>query len=288
VAEIRDATPEDAEQIYELLDTRSRAAVGISEVSREGVAAELRRLGVDRWVAVEGGKVVGYTHLTSTQELVQAAVDSTIGDRLFSRAVDRARELGFDRIEAIVLPEDAPFDALVRRRGFAHERDVLRMWRMLDDPIPPETWPGGAVVRSYRDTDAQHLHQLLDETYATWDTNYVPQHHDEWLQFMTDHDEFDPELWFLVERDGRLVACALHWKEHQRRGWVKDIVVRESERGRGLGRALLVHGFHAYASREVERVGLKVDSTNPTGAIQLYESLGFRTDRRYGIWNKQL
>jgi len=38
-------------------------------------------------------------------------------------------------------------------------------------------------------------------------------------------------LWFLVERDGELVACAIHWKEHGRRGWLKDIAVHASERG---------------------------------------------------------
>jgi hypothetical protein len=38
----------------------------------------------------------------------------------------------------------------------------------------------------------------------------------------------------------------------------------------------------------VERVGLKVDSTNPTGAPQLYERVGFAIDRRYGIWAKPL
>jgi ribosomal protein S18 acetylase RimI-like enzyme len=105
---------------------------------------------------------------------------------------------------------------------------------------------------------------------------------------MTRHDEFDPALWFLVERDGELVACALHWKEHQRRGWVKDIVVRERERGRGIAKALLHTGLRAYAERGAERVGLKVDSTNPTGAPQLYEKVGFVTDRRYGIWTKAL
>jgi ribosomal protein S18 acetylase RimI-like enzyme len=105
---------------------------------------------------------------------------------------------------------------------------------------------------------------------------------------MTDHAEFDPRMWFLVERDDELVACALHWKEYQRRGWVKDIVVRASERGTGLGKALLHHGLQAYADRGVERVGLKVDSTNPTGAPQLYQRVGFTVDRRYGIWRKQL
>jgi ribosomal protein S18 acetylase RimI-like enzyme len=132
------------------------------------------------------------------------------------------------------------------------------------------------------------VHALLDVTYAGWDVDYVELAHDDWLAFMTDHDEFDPQMWFLVERDGELVACALHWKEHQRRGWVKDLVVDERERGRGLGKALLHHGFRAYADRGAGRVGLKVDSTNPTGAPQLYERVGFETDQRLGIWQKRL
>ena len=89
---------------------------------------------------------------------------------------------------------------------------------------------------------------------------------------MTDHEEFDPALWFLVERDGELVACALHWKEQQSTGWVKDIAVADAERGHGLGSALLDHALRAYAARGVQRVGLKVDSSNPTGAPQLYDA----------------
>ena len=64
--------------------------------------------------------------------------------------------------------------------------------------------------------------------------------------------------------------------------------MREDERGRGLAKALIHHGFKEYAARGVERVGLKVDSTNPTGAPQLYERLGFVTDQRLGIWLKRL
>ena len=105
---------------------------------------------------------------------------------------------------------------------------------------------------------------------------------------MTRHDDFDPALFFLVERGDELVACALHWKESNERGWVKDIVVRERERGQGLGKALLQHAFRAYAARGVKQVGLKVDSTNPTGAPQLYERVGFVTDQRLSIWLKRL
>lgn len=79
------------------------------------------------------------------------------------------------------------------------------------------------------------------------------------------------------------MGAALHWREHQGSGWVKDVVVREQERGRGLGKALLLHGLRAYRDHGATRVGRKVDSTNPTGARQLYERLGWVTDRTYEI-----
>ena len=48
------------------------------------------------------------------------------------------------------------------------------------------------------------------------------------------------------------------------------------------------HGLRVYAERGAERVGLKVDDSNPTGAPRLYASLGFETDRRYERWSKLL
>ena len=162
------------------------------------------------------------------------------------------------------------------------------MWRLLDGDLPEPQWPSGVRVRAYDAADAERVHAFLDEAYAGWDREYVVLPHDEWVAFMTDHDEFDPAFWFLAERDGELVACALHWKPSQGGGWVKDLVVRSDERGAGLGKALLQTGFLEYARCGTARVGLKVDASNPTGAPQLYERVGFVTDRRYEIWLKRL
>jgi ribosomal protein S18 acetylase RimI-like enzyme len=152
------------------------------------------------------------------------------------------------------------------------------MWRPLTDELPAPRWPDGTTLRTYGKGDGPAVKALLDEAYSAWDDAYTLRGQDEWERWMTEHDEFDPELWFLVEREGELVACALHWKAVEGRGWVKDLAVRESERGRGLAKALLQHGFREYAARGVDRVGLKVDSRNPTGALQLYERLGFVVD----------
>jgi mycothiol synthase len=289
VAEIRDATWDDFDAVVELLDARSRAIFGISEVQADHVRQRWQLPGFERgWVADSDHGLVGYASLDATQEATISTTDAQVADALLERVLARAQERGFDHLAVTAVHEDAPLWSLVERGGFELDREILRMWRPLNGDLPSASWPAGVAVRSYTDSDGARVHALLDEAYAGWDRDYVAREHDAWLAFMTEHDDFDPSVWFLVERDGELVACALHWKVHEGRGWVKDIVVRESERGNGLGKALLHHAFSAYAAQGATKVGLKVDSTNPTGAPHLYERVGFVTDQRYGIWIKRL
>ncbi|MGZ4403839.1 MAG: hypothetical protein ACXVRI_13470, partial [Gaiellaceae bacterium] len=211
MADIRTAQPEDLDGIFDLLSTRSRAAFGISEILREHVAHALSRAnGTDRWVAHDEAEIVGYAALDSSQDLVHAAVDPGVGDELLAQAEARAAERGFGHIAVTTVPEDLPLSSLVARHEFVHDRDVLRMWRALDGDLPEVRWPTGVSVRTYEHADGEHVHALLDACYTGWDDTYVAVPHDEWLAFMTDHSEFDPALWFLVERDDDLVACALH------------------------------------------------------------------------------
>ena len=156
-------------------------------------------------------------------------------------------------------------------------RDVVRMWASLERTLPEPEWPDGVTVRTFRPDDAHAVKALLDQAYS-WDDSDAPRAHDEWLHWMTAHDEFDPELWLLAERDGTLVGCALHWLPVDGRGWLKDLAVTEAERGQGLGAALVYAGFHASAERGARVVGLKVASRNPTGALALYERAGFVAD----------
>jgi ribosomal protein S18 acetylase RimI-like enzyme len=281
--DIRVATPDDLDEVVELLTIQSRAAFGVSEVARDQVERGLGAAGADHFLAPGG-----YASLSSAQDLVVASRDAATSDALLGTVAERARERGFGFLRSWIASGDEPFVSLVERSGFEHGGDVLRMWRRLNGDLPEPAWPDGVTARTYTDADAAAVHALIDEGYTSWDDTYVPIAHDDWLEWMTAHDEFDPALWLLVERGGELVACTLCWAPHQRRGWVKDIVVCESERGRRLAKAMLLEQFRAYASRDVESVGLKVDGTNPTGALQLYERFGFVTDQRYGVWVKVL
>jgi mycothiol synthase len=288
VAEIREATPDDLDAVFDLLTARDRAVFGVSETRRTDLEVAWSVPGTDRWVAVDDGGVVGHATLTSAHDFAPAVLADATADALLTCAAERARERGFDHLSLVTDPKDEVRHALAERAGFGLDRQILRMWRSLNGDLPEPRWPDGVTVRTYLPGDARAVQSLLDRSYSGWDRDYVARPPEDWVAFMTGHAEFDPELWFLVERDSQLIACALHWKEHQSRGWVKDIVVAEPERGRGLAKAMLHHAFHAYQRRGAEQVGLKVDSSNPTGALQLYAREGFDTDQTLEIWIKRL
>jgi len=288
VADIRDAHWDDFEAVFALLDARSRAAFGISAQDRKFLRQRWELPGGGRWVAVDGDQIVGYAVLDENQEFSLASFDPAVVDALIAHVEGAAGERAFDRLAVTAVREDRPLYEGLQRNEYELDREILRMWRSLNGNLADPRWPHGVTVRTYVDPDAERVHALLDAAYAGWDEHYVARSHEGWLSFMTSHDEFDPALWFLVEHGEELIACALHWKESRRRGWLKDIVVRDEERGRGLGTALLHHGFHAYAQRGAERIGLKVDSNNPTGAPELYARVGFEVDQRLGIWQKRL
>ncbi len=278
----------DLPAALELLAARDRRTLGVAETTEARLRDRMALPGVDGWVVVgEGSELAGYASLDAAQELDLVAGDDAIAAALLDQVDRRARERGFDALTLTAAPEDAALRAQAVRAGFVHERTTLRMWHRLD-PVAEPVWPDGVAARTYAETDAPAVKALLDRAYGGWDDTYVERPLDDWVAFMTDHDEFDPALWFLVERDGALVACALHWREHQGRGWLKDLAVDASERGSGLGTALVRHGLRTYAGRGAERVGLKVDDANPTGAPELYAKLGFVTDRRYELWARRL
>ena len=282
--QVRAAAAADLDAVFELFAERDRAAFGEVEVLRRHIAEDLELASTDHLVAVDDG-LVGFGKLDGSGQVVVVTADPAAGTTLLGQLEQRADERGFAQLSAIVPHEDTAFAELLRAAGFAHRDDVLRMWRPLAGELDAPETPAGIVVRTYEPADAPAVKALLDAAYA-WDDTDIPLAFDDWLHWMTGGDEFDPELWFLAERDGQLIACALHWDVVDRRGWVKDLAVRESERGRGLGAALLRHGFAAAKARGAEAVGLKVHAANPTGAVRLYEREGFVVDRRYGNWGK--
>jgi mycothiol synthase len=73
-----------------------------------------------------------------------------------------------------------------------------------------------------------------------------------------------------------------------KRGWLEHVSVRRPWRGKGLAKALCADAFRVLRDRGMEEAWLGVDGTNPTGALQLYERLGFTVGRRWHAFGRPM
>ena len=104
-----------------------------------------------------------------------------------------------------------------------------------------------------------------------------------------------PHLW-KVAWDGEQVAGMVlnrldetqNERYRRRRGHTNDIFVRRPWRRRGLARSLLVQSIEMFREMGMEETALGVDTQNPSGALNLYESVGYRMTRQHTFFNKRM
>jgi ribosomal protein S18 acetylase RimI-like enzyme len=73
-----------------------------------------------------------------------------------------------------------------------------------------------------------------------------------------------------------------------KRGWVENISVRRPWRRRGLARALISATIEGLRERGMTEAALGVDTQNVTGALHLYESVGFRPVSKSTTYRKAM
>jgi mycothiol synthase len=181
--------------------------------------------------------------------------------------------------------------ALYQRHGYEPVRWFFDMTRPLSEPIPDVPMPDGLEVRPVtRDTvrpvwDADS--EAFQDHWGGFDTS------DEQLARWLARASFDPTLW-VVAYDGDEVAGgvinAIEADENEalgvNRGWLHSVFTRRPWRKRGLARALIARSLVLLKERGVDQGILGVDADNPTGALGLYEKIGFTVAERSTAWRK--
>ena len=234
------------------------------------------------WLAHDDGRAVAFGALYKP-DTAFARGDIAHIPGLLDEIEGRGREEGLAQLHFVIPDWDERAWSAYEDAGFKLTTEVLQMEVPLDEPPEAARFPQGLTVRTYADADARAVKELLDAAYIAWDETYVPMELNDWVAWMTS-EGFDPTCWWLAGGGGKLGGVCLTWKE----GWVKDLAVTEGWRGKGLGKALLLHALGEHHRRGAPLVGLKVDAVNPTGAIQLYERVGFTTAKRLRVYVKKL
>jgi ribosomal protein S18 acetylase RimI-like enzyme len=181
---------------------------------------------------------------------------------------------------------------LLEGRAFRPVRSFYRMRRDLSQPIPDEYAPEGITLRTFNPKLGASARQALNESFADhW--SFEPVSEEDWQMFFMGRSDFRPDLSFIA-MDGDKVAgiClnVVNRETNERQGthvgWVQDLGVRRAWRKRGVASALLCASMRAFQAGGLDTAMLGVDAENLTGALKLYERLGFAQVKRFISFEK--
>ncbi|HEX7346020.1 MAG TPA: GNAT family N-acetyltransferase [Candidatus Limnocylindrales bacterium] len=204
------------------------------------------------------------------------------------RARERAEEAGDPSpitVRGFAEVTEVGHRALLETEGFHINRWFFLMRRPTLDDIPDAPLPAGIELRPVREADHR---AIFDAEFEAFRDHWQPHDYDEAeFESLYKKADIDTDLW-VVAWDGDEIAGVVQnwiWTDANerlgvKRGWLEHISVRRPWRRRGLGRAITAEALRKLRSAGMTDAMLGVDAENPTGALGLYEGLGFEVEQR--------
>ncbi len=214
-------------------------------------------------------------------DVLRTRIEARAEEHVPAASADEEVTLGFFGVVG------SSWSEYLKAHGYALVRTYYRMVIELGEEPPKAPEIPGIVIRPFRpDADEAALHQVIQESFSDHHL-FSPEPLDEWGQRRRAHPVADPALWRLAWEGREPVGGILPYP-FEGLAWIRELGVRRDWRGRGIGRALLLHAFGAFHALGHRKVGLGVDSENATGATKLYESAGMKVVHRHGFHKRVL
>jgi mycothiol synthase len=195
--------------------------------------------------------------------------------------------------------------ALFRRHGFREVRSFVVMLRDLgpgSDPVPDIALPHSVVACHWSPTLDEATRLAHNDAFRDhWGSD--PQPKDRWRYFIADAPGFRADCsWLAVagsseaaaqesgaaEVAGYVLANVNQAADGSRIGWLGTIGTRRAWRHRGIASALIARALTSFVAVGATTAGLDVDAENPSGAMRVYEALGFRVAETSIIFSKPI
>ena len=289
---VRPATWEDAAAVAELFGSLEEALCHRPSTLDEHVVRawwQTIAFETNTWLFEEDGTLVAGAFVQVHGDLGNggggvrpSAQGRGLGTRLVELMEKRLAEESAARFHSWTLAADERAAELFRSRRYS---EVRRFWEMAveleDEPAEPPV-----PAELFREEEVRAFHSALEEAFEDhWEPH--PESFEVWWARQQARTNFDPSLWFVI-RDGDEIAAVARNELRTSGGYVGALGVRRPWRGRGYGKALLLHSFREFRRRGMRRATLGVDAANPTGATHLYESVGMHVEQEEIVWEKAL
>jgi len=248
------------------IDVRTRDGIGVHQT--EGwVRPAWRRRGLGRWLLA-----------WSERRAIEVA-------RVDGRPPRRALTAWPDE-------QQVGATALYEAAGYRIVRYGFQMVRDLASPIPDAALPAGLEVRPV--TPDQHR--------AIWDAD-CEAFRDHWDALeRTDSDfaswfanpDLDTTLWQVAWEADQVAGSVMTFVYPEEnahlgvsRAWLEHISVRRPWRRRGLASTLIGRTLRVVRERGLDEAALGVDAENLSGALRVYEAMGFGRQRVHVSYRKE-
>jgi mycothiol synthase len=312
----RPLEPRDAGDWAALLDAIQDADKSDEYSTEEELLEEFGRPGEDFTrgsIAIYDGRtMVGYGVLTSRSEaepVHEMRHDGGVhpsyrGRGLGSELLDWAEQTAVPlhdhrfpghplSLSSGCLSSNAGAVALHEQRGYQPVRWFHSMVRDLSVVIPRATIPAGVQITGYTPDMAEHARLVRNEAFRDhWGSTETSA--EIWAHFLASA-AFRPEFSFLAyagsEPLGMLISRehdAYNTRTGHRDLHISLVGTRAAGRKRGIATALLVTAMSAARAEGYDQASLGVDADSLTGAVRLYEGVGFTVALTWTAYRKRL
>ena len=212
--------------------------------------------------------------------------------RLAAECADDPRP-GPRELRSYALEVETADRALLAEHGYVPIRYGFEMRRYLTGVLPDHPLPAGLEMRPVTEDQYRAIFDADNEAFEDHWGHRAPEEAD--FQARFHGPDMTPAIW-CVAWDGDQVAGvvmnAIFRDENEalgiKRAWLEHVSVRRPWRGKGVAKALCAASFRVLRDQGMDEAWLGVDGTNPTGALQLYEGLGFSSVRRWMAYGRPL
>lgn len=295
-----------------------REVDGIEQVAtREEIARRFSHLASfvpakDLIFAELDGQPIGYTRLwfrqliegtwvyTNTGSVMPSWRRRGIGGALQHYGERRLREKAAEHghtgrrvFQSLAMDTETGRHALLHGEGYQAVRYGYEMTRSLADSIPGLSLPASIEVRPVLPEQYRQVRDAMNDAFRDhWGWSEMTEND---FQNWLNNRYFQPHLWQVGWTGNEIVDTVLNYidaesnvKYQRQRGWTESICVRRPWRNQGVAKALIARSMRLLHEQGMTEVALNVDTQNPTGALQLYESMGYRAVRELTTYEKSL
>ena len=264
----------------------------------------------DMLFAEVDGQVVGYSRVTWWTEdsgnwiylhfgfLLPAWRHKGIGRAMLRYNQNRLRQIAAERedsaaryFESFASDTEVANQALLQSEGFKAVRYGFEMVRSLSDPIAEKPLPEGLEVRPVLPGHYRAIWEANQEAFQDhW--GYSPAKEEDYQRWLNE-SIFQPDIWQVAWDGDQVVGMVLNFlveaeniKYDRQRGYTEFICVRRPWRKQGVASALITRSLKMFKQMGMTEASLGVDTQNLSGALRLYESLGFEPVKQHTTYRK--